>query len=59
VTHRLSVLVRALASGRLRRVEATLAGFGIGEYGVCVVVLVFAFRCGGRLRRESSRLIAE
>lgn len=46
-THRLSVLGRALARGRLRRVEAALAGFGTGEHGVCVVVLVFVFRLGG------------
>lgn len=45
--HRLAVLRRALASGRLRRVEAAFAGFGISEYGVWVVVLVFAFRRGG------------
>ncbi len=45
--HRLAVLRRALASGRLRRVEAAFTGFGISEYGVWVVVLVFAFRRGG------------
>jgi hypothetical protein len=47
MTHRLAVLRRALASRRLRRVEAAFVGFGIGEYGVWVVVLVFAFRRGG------------
>jgi MFS family permease len=47
MTHRLAVLRRALASGRLRRVEAAFAGFGTSEYGVWVVVLVFAFRRGG------------
>ena len=45
--HRLAVLSRALASPRLRRVEAAFFGFGISEYGVWVVVLVFAFRRGG------------
>jgi MFS family permease len=47
VTHRLAVLRRALAAPRLRRVEAAFLGFGISEYGVWVVVLVFAFRRGG------------
>jgi MFS family permease len=47
MTHRLAVLRRALASRRLRRVEAAFLGFGISEYGVWVVVLVFAFRRGG------------
>lgn len=47
MTHRLAVLRRALASAPLRRVEAALAGFGTSEYGVWVVVLVFAFRRGG------------
>ena len=45
--HRLAVLRRALTSSRLRRVEAAFLGFGISEYGVWVVVLVFAFRRGG------------
>src|ERR1700748_2974500 len=45
--HRLAVLRRALAGPRLRRVEAAFLGFGISEYGVWVVVLVFAFRRGG------------
>ncbi len=45
--HRLAVLRRALASSRLRRVEAAFLGFGVSEYGVWVVVLVFAFRRGG------------
>src|SRR5579875_3073029 len=45
--HRLAVLRRALAGGRLRRAEAAFLGFGISEYGVWVVVLVFAFRRGG------------
>jgi hypothetical protein len=45
--HRLAVLSRVLASRRLRRVEAAYCGFGISEYGVWVVVLVFAFRRGG------------
>jgi MFS family permease len=47
ITHRLAVLRRALSSPRLRRVEATFLCFGISEYGVWVVVLVFAFRRGG------------
>ncbi len=47
MTHRLAVLRQALASRRLRRVEAAFVGFGISEYGVWVVVLVFAFRRGG------------
>jgi cyclic nucleotide-binding protein len=47
MTHRLAVLRRALAGPRLRRVEAAFLGFGISEYGVWVVVLVFAFRRGG------------
>jgi Cyclic nucleotide-binding domain len=47
MTHRLAVLRRALAGRRLRRVEAAFLGFGISEYGVWVVVLVFAFRRGG------------
>jgi hypothetical protein len=47
VTHRLAVLRRALASRPLRRVEVAFLGFGISEYGVWVVVLVFAFRRGG------------
>jgi len=47
MTHRLAVLRRALASAPLRRVEAGFAGFGTSEYGVWVVVLVFAFRRGG------------
>jgi MFS family permease len=47
MTHRLAVLRRALAGPRLRRVEAAFLGFGITEYGVWVVVLVFAFRRGG------------
>ena len=47
MTHRLAVLRQALASRRLRRVEAAYVGFGISEYGVWVVVLVFAFRRGG------------
>jgi cyclic nucleotide-binding protein len=47
MTHRLAVLREALASRRLRRVEAAFTGFGISEYGVWVVVLVFAFRRGG------------
>ncbi len=47
MTHRLAVLRRALAASRLRRVEAAFLGFGISEYGVWVVVLVFAFRRGG------------
>lgn len=47
MTHRLAVLRRALAAPRLRRVEAAFVGFGISEYGVWVVVLVFAFRRGG------------
>jgi MFS family permease len=47
MTHRLAVLRRALASPRLRRVEAAFLGFGISEHGVWVVVLVFAFRRGG------------
>ena len=45
--HRLAVLSRVLASRRLRRVETAYCGFGISEYGVWVVVLVFAFRRGG------------
>ncbi|MGZ4170923.1 MAG: cyclic nucleotide-binding domain-containing protein [Solirubrobacteraceae bacterium] len=47
MTHRLAVLRRALAGPWLRRVEAAFLGFGISEYGVWVVVLVFAFRRGG------------
>jgi Cyclic nucleotide-binding domain len=47
LTHRLAVLRRALAGRRLRRVEAAFLGFGVSEYGVWVVVLVFAFRRGG------------
>ncbi|HEX3975721.1 MAG TPA: cyclic nucleotide-binding domain-containing protein [Solirubrobacteraceae bacterium] len=47
MTHRLAVLRQALASRRLRRIEAAYVGFGISEYGVWVVVLVFAFRRGG------------
>jgi hypothetical protein len=47
MSHRLAVLRRALSSPRLRRVEAAFLGFGISEYGVWVVVLVFAFRRGG------------
>ena len=47
MTHRLAVLRQALASRRLRRVEAAYVAFGISEYGVWVVVLVFAFRRGG------------
>ncbi len=47
MTHRLAVLRRVLASRRLRRVELGFLGFGISEYGVWVVVLVFAFRRGG------------
>jgi MFS family permease len=47
MVHRLTVLRRALAGSRLRRAEAAFLGFGIGEYGVWVVVLVFAFRRGG------------
>ena len=47
MTHRLAVLRRVLASRRLRRVELAFLGFGISEYGVWVVVLVFAFRRGG------------
>ncbi|MGH2895419.1 MAG: cyclic nucleotide-binding domain-containing protein, partial [Solirubrobacteraceae bacterium] len=47
MTHRFAVLRRALASRRLRRVEVAFLGFGISEYGVWVVVLVFAFRRGG------------
>jgi MFS family permease len=45
--HQLVVLRRALAGPRVRRVEAAFLGFGISEYGVWVVVLVFAFRRGG------------
>ncbi len=45
--HRLAVLRRALASPRLRRVALAFLGFGIGEYGVWVVVLVYAFRRSG------------
>ncbi|HEY3773479.1 MAG TPA: cyclic nucleotide-binding domain-containing protein [Solirubrobacteraceae bacterium] len=45
--HQLAVLRRALAGGRLRRAETAFLGFGISEYGVWVVVLVFAFRRGG------------
>ncbi len=47
MVHRLVVLRRALAGSRLRRAEAAFFGFGISEYGVWVVVLVFAFRRGG------------
>lgn len=47
MTHRLAVLRRALAGPRLRRAEVAFLGFGISEYGVWVVVLVFAFRRGG------------
>jgi MFS family permease len=47
MTHRLAVLRRAFASPRLRRAEVAYLGFGISEYGVWVVVLVFAFRRGG------------
>jgi hypothetical protein len=47
MTHRLAVLRRALAGPRLRRVMAAFLGFGVSEYGVWVVVLVFAFRRGG------------
>ncbi len=47
MTHRLAVLRRALSSRRLRRVELAFLGFGIAEYGVWVVVLVYAFRRGG------------
>jgi hypothetical protein len=47
MAHRLAVLRRALASPRLRRVEVAFLGFGISEYGVWVVVLVFAFRRSG------------
>ncbi|HTU28899.1 MAG TPA: cyclic nucleotide-binding domain-containing protein [Solirubrobacteraceae bacterium] len=45
--HQLAVLRRALAGWRVRRAEAAFLGFGISEYGVWVVVLVFAFRRGG------------
>ena len=45
--HRVAVLRRALAGPRVRRVEAAFLGFGSSEYGVWVVVLVFAFRRGG------------
>ncbi len=45
--HQLAVLRRALSGWRLRRAEAAFLGFGISEYGVWVVVLVFAFRRGG------------
>ena len=47
MAHRLAVLRRALSSRPLRRVELAFLGFGIHEYGVWVVVLVFAFRRGG------------
>jgi hypothetical protein len=47
MTHRLAVLRRALSSPQLRRVELAFLGFGIAEYGVWVVVLVYAFRRGG------------
>ncbi|MGZ4299670.1 MAG: hypothetical protein ACXVVK_21760, partial [Solirubrobacteraceae bacterium] len=41
------MLSRALASRRVRRVALAFLGFGISEYGVWVVVLVYAFRRGG------------
>ncbi|HTU97094.1 MAG TPA: cyclic nucleotide-binding domain-containing protein [Solirubrobacteraceae bacterium] len=41
------MLSRVLASPRLRRVEVAFSGFGVSEYGVWVVILVFAFRRGG------------
>jgi hypothetical protein len=47
MAHRFAVLRRALTSPRLRRVEAAFLGFGISEYGVWVVVLVFAYRRSG------------
>ena len=47
MAHRMAVLRRAMASPRLRRVESAFVGFGIAEYGVWVVVLVFAFRRSG------------
>jgi hypothetical protein len=47
MAHRIAVLRRALASRRLRRAEVAFLGFGIAEYGVWVVVLVYAFRRGG------------
>jgi Cyclic nucleotide-binding domain/Major Facilitator Superfamily len=47
MAHRFAVLRRALTSPRLRRVEAAFLGFGICEYGVWVVVLVFAYRRSG------------
>ena len=47
MAHRLAVLRRVLISPRLRRIEAAFLGFGITEYGVWVVVLVFAFHRSG------------
>jgi Cyclic nucleotide-binding domain len=47
MAHRMAVLRRALASPRLRRVESAFVGFGTAEYGVWVVVLVYAFRRSG------------
>ncbi len=47
MAHRFAVLRRALTSARLRRVEAAFLGFGVSEYGVWVVVLVFAYRRSG------------
>ena len=47
MAHRMAVLRRALANPRLRRVEAAFVGFGTAEYGVWVVVLVYAFRRSG------------
>ena len=55
MAHRLTVLRRALASARLRRVEFAFLGFGIAEYGVWVAVLVYAFQRGGT---TASALIA-